>query len=134
MPSRDPLAVLARLRRLETDQARRLLADRLARGGAATGRAEAAAAALVSEAAATTQPGDYGAWLTRGLAERARAEHALLLARQEEDAARQALAAARSAERAVETLAAERARRAAREALRADQARLDDRAATRPRA
>jgi hypothetical protein len=48
----DPLAALARLRRLQTDLGRRGLAERTARLGAAESRASAADAALSAERAA----------------------------------------------------------------------------------
>ena len=128
MPARDPLAVLARLRRLETDQARRFLAERVARSVAAAAREEAATATIAAEAA-TCQPEAFGAWLTRGLAERARAAHLAELAEREAEAARAALAEARARQRAVERLVEDRARAAARAAARAEQAALDDRSA-----
>lgn len=131
MPARDPLAVLARVRRLETDQARRHLAERLARGAAAAARLEAADRAIAAEAACAAQPADYAAWLVRGRADRARAAGLLALEREAEETARQALAAARAASRAVELLAEDRAREAARTEARRVQARLDDHVAAR---
>ena len=126
MPARDPLAVLARLRRVETDQARRRLGERIARSAAAEVRVQAAQDAFAREGAVADQPSDYGAWLVRGLAERARATLALDLERRAEAEARQALTDARGAGRAVERLAADRARTDARDAGRTAQARIDD--------
>jgi hypothetical protein len=132
MPARDPLAVLARLRRIETDRARRLLGDRLARTAEAEARAVAASDRLGRErAAAAAMPADLGAWLARGLAARDRAAAALAQAAATEATARDALAAARAAECAVETLRAARRVAAAREAARGVQAALDDRTAGR---
>jgi hypothetical protein len=130
MPARDPLAILARLRRLETDQARRFLAERVGRSAAADEQAEAAVAAIAAEAA-TSQPDAFGAWLTRGLAARARAAHLAAIAEREAEAARAALADARAGELAVAQLVEARMRAAARAAARAEQAALDDRSATR---
>lgn len=131
MPARDPLAVLARLRRLETDQARRHLAERLARSATAAARLDAADHAFAAEAGCAALPADYAAWLVRGRADRARAAGLLALERAAEETARQALADARAAGRAVELLTEERTRAAARKEARRVQARLDDHAATR---
>ncbi len=128
MPAADPLAVLARLRRLETQQARRILAERLARCAAADARAEAAAAAIAREAA-VGQSDAFGAWVVRGLAERSRTAHLAEGAAREVQAARAVLGAARAAERVVERLAEERRRVAGRAAARAEQVALDDRGA-----
>ena len=68
----DPLAALARLRRLETGAARRRLAEDA--GAPARGRARAARPARRCwPSRAPGAPADYAAWLGRGLAERDRA-------------------------------------------------------------
>ena len=69
----DPLASLARLRRLETGAARRRLAEDAGRLLAAEARAEAAGAALAAEQGAAAVPADYAAWVGKGMAERDRA-------------------------------------------------------------
>jgi hypothetical protein len=123
--ARDPLATLARLRRLAVSEARRDLAEALAAEDAALARATAAEAALTDEAE-TAEPAAYAAWLPRGLAEaRAEAAKAEAAARAAERQ-RLALAEARAAERAVELLAAKRAAEAAKAADRRAQAMLDE--------
>ena len=127
--ARDPLAVLARLRQIETEAARRRLGQAVGRAEVALLAEASARGALVAEASA---PGpDYGAWLPRGLAQRDRAA----LARRRAEAglaeAAAALGEARAAERAVELLAATQARLARRQAARRAQAQLDEAAARR---
>jgi flagellar biosynthesis chaperone FliJ len=123
--ARDPLATLARLRRLAVNEAKRDLADALAAEDAALARATAAEAALTGEAE-TSEPGAYAAWLPRGLAE-ARAEGAKAeAAGRATERQRLTLAEARAAERAVELLAARRAAEAAKAADRRAQAMLDE--------
>jgi flagellar biosynthesis chaperone FliJ len=102
--SRDPLATLARLRRLAVTEARRDLA----------------------EALAAEDPGAYAAWLPRGLAEARAAAAKAEAASRATARQRQALAEARAAERAVEIIAERRAADAARAAERRAQALLDD--------
>jgi flagellar biosynthesis chaperone FliJ len=127
--ARDPLAVLARLRRLEVDQAKRQLAERLRAHALAEEGLEAAKQALVEEA--EHDAAAYGAWLPRGLAERDRAEGHLRLADQATAAAREALTTARAAERAAEMLRERRAEEERREAERRAAASLDEIAAQR---
>lgn len=128
---RDPLAALARLRRLDTDEARRLLGEANARLAVAEARAAAAAAALVEEAGPGGE-GDYGRWLARGLAERDRALRAAGFAAESARIARQGLSERRAAERATEQLRESRAEWARRKAARHVQARLDEAAARLP--
>jgi len=127
--ARDPLAILARLRRLAVMEARRDLADALAAEEAARDGAAAARRALDDEATAGDRTGNaaaYGAWLPSGLA-RASAEQAKAAA-----AARAverqilALAEARAAERAVAAVAERRAAEAKKRLERRLQAALDE--------
>jgi len=127
--ARDPLAILARLRRLAVMEARRDLADALAAEEAARDGAAAARRALDDEAKAGDRTGNaaaYGAWLPSGLA-RASAEQAKAAA-----AARAverqilALAEARAAERAVAAVAERRAAEAKKRLERRLQAALDE--------
>lgn len=122
---RDPLQALARLRRLETTEAKRRLGEAFGRVAAADQRQAEAAAALVQEAAGPA-PGDYATWLRRGLAERDRAELARSLAESGAATAQAVLAEARAAERGLESLREARAATAARQAARRDQAALDE--------
>ncbi|MCO6414898.1 hypothetical protein JYK14_01740 [Siccirubricoccus sp. KC 17139] len=122
---RDPLAVLARLRRLETETARRRLGEAYGRLGAAEERVEAAAAALTLQAGHGL-PADYGTWLQRGLAERERAQRAVGVAERVAAAAAEALGEARAAERGLEKLREARAEAAAKRAARKAQALLDE--------
>ncbi len=126
--ARDPLAALARLRRLESDEARRVLGEANTRLAVAEARVASAAAALGAEG----RPGgeeDYGRWLTRGLAERDRAARTAGFATESAEIARQALAEGRAAERALEQLREARAEAARRKALRRTQSLLDEAAA-----
>ena len=112
MPRPDPLASLARLRRLQTGAARRRLAEDAGRLLAAETRAEAATAALLTEREAGA-PADYAAWIGRGRAER---DRAALGAAHAADRAAQGpttLAEARVAERCIERLLQDRAAAAA---------------------
>lgn len=124
MPA-DPLAVLARLRGLETRAAQQRLATQLARAEAATVRVVAAEAALLEERSAG-DPADYASWLPRALAERERTVVAERLAEDSLRTAQSALADCRAAERAVERLREQRAAEARRQAGRRQQALLDD--------
>ncbi len=127
--ARDPLAVLTRLRRIETEQARRRLGQAVGRTEVALLAEGAASGALVAEAVA---PGaDYAAWLPRGLAQRDRAALARRRAEVGLAEAAAALGAARAAERAVELIAAARDRLARRQAARRVQALLDEAASRR---
>ncbi|WP_144186465.1 hypothetical protein [Elioraea rosea] len=122
---RDPLATLARLRRLSVNEARRDLAAAIAAEDAALARAEAAERALTTEAE-QGDPGAYAAWLPLGLAQaRAEAAKADAAARASERR-RLALAEARAAERSVEILAEKRDAEAAKAAQRRAQAMLDE--------
>ncbi|MDI3307427.1 MAG: hypothetical protein QJR07_21085 [Acetobacteraceae bacterium] len=121
----DPLAVLARLRSLETRAAQQRLATQLGRAAAAAARVAAAEGALLEERGAGS-PADYAAWLPRALAER---ERAALAERQAEDSlhmAQAALAECRAAERAVERLREQRTAEARRRSGRRQQMLLDD--------
>jgi flagellar biosynthesis chaperone FliJ len=131
MAARDPLAVLARLRRLEVDQAKRQLAERLRAHALAEHGVRAAEAALTAEAEVQDDSAAFGAWLPRGLAERERAKGHLRLADQAAAAAREALVAARAAERAAELLRERRAEEERREAERRAAADLNETAAQR---
>jgi len=127
----DPLGALARLRRLETAEARRRLAVQLGQEAAAERRLGAAAAALPAEHA--LDGAAWRLWLPRGLAERDRAALARDYAAARRGAAQALLAECRAAERAVAQLREARAEAARRLALRRDQARLDEAAQrTRP--
>ncbi len=147
----DPLATLARLRRLDVAQARKHLAERNAALAAAEARHDTARAAPGREAALIpgreaalspsreagsipgqeaapegAAPSDYAAWLPLGLAERERAaraaQHSANLAQQ----ARDALALQRTAERQVELLREQQAAAAALKLRRKQQALLDE--------
>lgn len=124
MPARDPIAVLARLRGMARDAARRDMASALA-GVVAAEAAESAAAAMLRRESGAA-PADFAAWLPA--AHRARDQAAMARQRAEAEftAAREALVVARAEAEAVEaTLAARRAaRRRAR--LAAEQRLLDD--------
>lgn len=122
--TRDPLASLARLRGLETAEAKRRLALLLGQEAAAAERHAAATAALPMEYAA----GDaaWRTWLPRGLAARDRAALAQDQAVARRQEAQAALAACRAAERAVDLLRDRRAIEARRLALRQAQALLDE--------
>jgi uncharacterized tellurite resistance protein B-like protein len=124
MMARDPLARLARLRRIETEAARRRLGQAAGRADDAKAREAAAGAALTEERAA--HAGDYATWLPRGLAERDRAAVARRIAEAALAETRLALGEARAAERAVELLQEARAEAAACRAARRAQALLDE--------
>jgi hypothetical protein len=129
--ARDPLAALARLRRLETAESKRRLALQLGQESAAAERLAAAAAALQAEHAAGEAA--WRLWLPRGLAVRDRAALAQGQATNRRRDAQAVVAECRAAERAVELLRDRRATEARRQALRRAQALLDDAARrTRP--
>ena len=128
--ARDGLAALARLRRLETAEAKRRLAVQIGQEAQAAGRLAAAEAALRTEHAAEAEA--WRLWLPRGLAERDRAALAQRQAMARRQAAQDLLAEARAAERAVELLQERRAAEARREAARRAQALLDEAAARAP--
>jgi hypothetical protein len=121
----DPLASLARLRRLETGTARRRLAEEAGRLHAAEERAAAAGAALVSERGAGV-PADYAAWVARGIAERDRAALGAVHAAERLTGAQAALAEARVAERCLEQLVRDRACAVRARVEKAEQAGVDD--------
>ncbi len=133
----DPLATLARLRRLEVAQARKQLAERNAALAAAEVRHDAARAAPGREAeaakcaasAAMTHPAAYAAyaaWLPLGLAERERAARAAQHSANLVQMARDALAVQRTAERQVELLREQQAAALARKVRRKQQSLLDE--------
>ena len=121
----DPLASLARLRRLETGVARRRVAEEADRLLAAEARAEAAQTALLAEQGAGT-PADYAAWVKRGVAERDRAALGVAHAADRAARGRAALAEARVAERCIEQLMRDRAAAARALGQRKAQAATDD--------
>ena len=123
--TRDPLAALARLRRLQTGLAQHRLAEQFTRLATAEHRSATATKALQAEQAAGP-PSDYAAWLTRGLAERDRAARGLGLAEARAAEARAGLTLARTAERALEELRAQRAAAAAKQGTRRAERMLDD--------
>lgn len=108
MRGRDPLASLARLRRLQTGAARRRLAEDAGRLLAAEDRERAAGAALLSERTAAPAPADYAAWIGRGVAERDRAALASAAAAKRLAEGRAVLAEARVAERCIQQLMQDR--------------------------
>lgn len=121
----DPLPMLARLRRMEVEAARRRMAgarEALARQHAAAAEAEAALRAETPDAVSPT----YGAFLARGLAARHAEAAALARAEATLEAERGALAAARRAEKVLELLRGRRAATHRRTASRREQARLED--------
>lgn len=121
----DPLASLARLRRLETGAARRRLAEDTGRLLAAEDRVEAARAALCSEQGAGVAA-DYAAWVGKGMAERDRAALGAAHAAERMARGRAALAEARLAERCIERLLAEREAKARARLLGKAQIATDD--------
>ena len=127
--ARDPLAVLARLRRMETEAARRLVGQAVGRVEAAAQRVTSATVALEAERA--EHPLDYGTWLPRGLAARDRALAAGRISEAALAESRILLGEARAAERVVETLQEARTEALAKQLGRKAQARLDEAAARR---
>lgn len=125
MRSRDPLKVLAKLRRIEILEARRVLAERQAALAAAELRRDETAAAPGREAA-SAEPMQFAAWAPVALAERDRAvaaeRHGVGLAK----LAREALLVTRLAERQVELILEERQRAAALKQRRRMQMLLDE--------
>ena len=124
MPRRDPIEVLALVRALARDAARREMASAPAARGATSAAARSAAEALTREVSA---PGaDYAAWLPAAQRARQRAEEGMRRAEALAELARQRLVSARADAEAVERLI--QARRAARrtERLAAEQVALDD--------
>ncbi len=123
--ARDPLAALARLCRLESDEAKRVLAEANTRLAAAEARAATTTAALGQEALPGGE-GDYGRWVTRGLAERDRALRSVGFAAESAAMARQGLAERRAAERALEQFREAQATTERRKAMRRVQSALDE--------
>ena len=121
----DPLASLARLRRLQTAAAQRRVSEDAGRLLAAEGRAAAAAAALLAERGAAT-PADYAAWIGRGTAERDRAALGAAHAADRLNNRRAALAEARVAERCIEQLMRDRTAATKSRLQRKAQAATDD--------
>jgi len=124
MPRRDPMEVLALVRALARDAARRDMATAQAALAATTAAAQRAVATLEREADA---PGaDYAAWLPAAQRARQRAEEGMRRAEVGAELARRVLVAARADAEAVERLLEARRleRRAAR--LAAEQIALDD--------
>ncbi len=124
----DPLATLARLRRLEVAQARKQLAERNVALAAAEARHDEACAAPGREGAHADAavPADYAAWVPRALAERERAARAAQHSANLAQMARDALALHRTAERQVELLREQQAAAAALKTRRRQQALLDE--------
>ena len=127
-PPPRALAALRRLRHLETDEARRALAEALT-GETAIMEQEAAITREVTAARAITGAYDqqaYALWIARVATERTRFGHLLREAGERTADARAALAARRMAETAAEE-ALERAREArATEEAHRDQVMLED--------
>lgn len=122
---RDPLATLARLRRLEVTTAQRRLAEARGTLSARQAAAEAHEAALRAERPEDA-PCTYGAFLAHGLEQRQVHAAATKRAEADAEAEREALALARGAERLIEILRERRAAAARRTAARRAQARLDE--------
>jgi len=123
--ARDPLVVLARLRALQRDAARRELADAQGALAEAEALARGSADAMAREAGAAGA--DYAAWLPAARAAREAANRRVARAEAGVAVARDALVEARSAAESVAGIIA--ARRAARRAARLarEQAAMDDR-------
>lgn len=128
----DPLAILARLRRLDVTAAQRRLAE--ARGALAIEETAAAAveAALRSEGP-DAAPATYGAYLARLLAARQAQAAAMARAGAALEAERAALATARTAGKVIDTLREGRAAAGRRSARRRDQHRLEEASLPAPR-
>ena len=126
------LPVVARLRKLAVDQARRDLAARLATETAAAAVEQAALAALHNEREtaralpAEDAGGAFAAWMPRGLYAIAQAQDTHAQAEQAAAAARAALADARAAGEAVRQMLAREAAALAAIAARREQAVLDE--------
>ena len=122
---RDPLALLARLRQIDTSTARLRLAEaqeQLATQQDAVAATERGLRAEQPEAA----PRTYGDFLARMLAARQQQAAALARAGAVLEAERSALAAARTQEKVLDTLRDRRAAAARRDGLRREQTRLED--------
>ncbi len=127
-PGPRALAVLRRVRRVETDEARRVLAEALARETALTGRASAIEQA-VRDARRLPEVFDrevFAAWLIRIRDDRAFIAMAQRAAEAGTEAARAALAARRLAETAAEEALAQAMALAEAANAKRDQAELED--------
>jgi hypothetical protein len=132
MPRRDPLAVLARLRGIELDAARRAMAE--AAGTLAGVEAAERRAEVSRHAEAAAAPADYAAWRPARDVARARIAEARMVAEARTEEARAALTEARAAARAVGLLREARREEARRARLARDEAALADYPLTPPRA
>ena len=122
---RDPYAILAKLRRLDTREAQGRLAEAQMLLLAQRAAAEAVEAELRRERPKDA-PGTYGAFLARLLAARQQQAVALVRAGAVLDAERDALAAARIEEKVLGQLRERRTTAERRRLLRREQARLED--------
>ncbi len=122
---RDPLAILARLRRIDTDTARLRLAEAQVQLAAQQDAATAIERDLQAERPEEA-PRTYGDFLARMLAARQRQAAAVVRAGAALEAERSALAAARTQEKVLDTLRDRRAAAERRDGLRREQARLED--------
>jgi hypothetical protein len=121
----DALGTLLRLRAIEERVAKTALAGSLAARRQAVAVAQAAEAALVSEAKGA-DPGHYARWLPRGLVQRDTANQAMAEADLNAETARAALAEAHAARRVADEAKAARDAEAAAERARKTQHALDD--------
>ncbi len=124
----DVLGTLARLRRMEAEQAKRDLAAAIAAEAAARrtltqAQAQVAMEARVSNASA---PGAFAAWLPTAAAIISRCHAAEQQAGAAREAARENLAASRAALKAAETLVDARATERRQQALRREEKARDD--------
>ncbi|MBR0658791.1 flagellar FliJ family protein [Neoroseomonas oryzicola] len=122
---RDPLALLARLRQIDTDTARLRLAEAQAQLAAQQDAAAAIERDLQAERPEEA-PRTYGDFLARMLAARQRQAAAMVRAGAALEAERRALAAARTQEKVLDALRDRRAAAERRDGLRREQARLED--------
>ena len=130
---REPLTVAARVRRMAVDEARRLVASRLATESAAAAACASAAQKMAEEAATAAHPDAddglveaYVAWLPVGRSALMLAEGRLHDAEAATTQARAALAAARVAAETVEKLIAQRRQERDVHVARAEQRALDE--------
>ncbi len=128
----DALDTLARLRRLEADQARRALGEAIAREAQARDRADDARAAqqreatFVGGAAVDGLAGAYAAWLPAAARAIAAAEAENIRCQADTESAKAALGASKAALEAVDILIAERDRLRRRKLARKTQILLDE--------
>jgi flagellar biosynthesis chaperone FliJ len=122
----DTLATLARLRRLESETAKRALAEATVALQTAKDAVAAAEAAIAGEAQIDDSPGAFAAWLPRAQRNLAALRAAAAEAEQRHQAARKAFAESRVAENAMENfLDQQETKRRALEARRAEHALSD---------